>query len=272
MSLQTKTIAFIGGGNMAEALIRGLLVNKVVEPIQVIATDVRPERLEFLEKNFGIRTTPDNLAAVTASDIILLAVKPQQMSSVLAGLGSVIGETKLVISIAAGIPTSRIERELGGKARVVRVMPNTPALVGAGAAALCNGAHALPADRQLAETILKAVGIVVLVEEKYIDAVTALSGSGPAYVFLVAEAMIKAGIEQGLSPEIARKLTIHTIFGSAVLLAEGADEPAELRRKVTSPGGTTEAAIKLMSDKKLVEIFGEAIAAAARRSKELSGA
>lgn len=271
MSLQNKTIAFIGGGNMAEALIRGLLVNKLLQPRQLIVTDVRADRLEDLQKTFNIRTTQDNVAAVREADIILLAVKPQQMSAVLAGLLDAVTGAKLIISIAAGITTARIQKELGGTARVIRVMPNTPALVGAGAAALAQEPGAALEDLQVAETILQAVGITVRVEESLLDAVTALSGSGPAYVFLVAEALIQAGIELGLSPEISRKLTAHTIFGSAVLLAESAETPAELRRKVTSPGGTTEAAIKVLTDHKLVEAFSTALAAAARRSQELSG-
>ncbi|MEI6084152.1 MAG: pyrroline-5-carboxylate reductase [Verrucomicrobiota bacterium] len=269
MSLQNKTLAFIGGGNMAEALIRGLLVNKLLQPRQIIVTDVRADRLEFLQQSFNIRTSQDNAATVREADIIVLAVKPQQMSAVLTGLRPT--PAGLFISIAAGITSARIEKELGGAARVIRVMPNTPALVGAGAAALAKGQGASLEDLQLAETILKAVGITVRVEENLIDAVTALSGSGPAYVFLAAEAMIKAGIEQGLAPDVARKLTIHTVLGSALLLAQGNEEPAELRRKVTSPGGTTEAAVKVLADRKFVEMFSEAIAAAARRSKELSG-
>jgi len=268
MSLQNRTISFIGGGNMAEALIRGLLANKVLQPQQIIVTDVRADRLEFLKNSFGIRVSQDNAAASRESDIIILAVKPQQMSLALTSL--ILHPSSLLISIAAGITIARIEKELGGTARVIRVMPNTPALVGAGAAALAKGQHATPEDLQTAETILKAVGITVLVEEQVLDAVTALSGSGPAYVFLVTEAMIKAGIEQGLTPEIARKLAVQTVFGSAVLLAETNEEPAELRCKVTSPGGTTEAAIKVMNDRRLPETFSAAIAAAATRSRELS--
>ncbi|MCG3150409.1 MAG: Pyrroline-5-carboxylate reductase [Verrucomicrobiae bacterium] len=270
MNLPNKTLAFIGAGNMAEALIRGLLVNKVLPGQQIIATDVRADRLEFLAKSYSIRTSQDNAAASREADIIILAVKPQHMSLALASLA--IQPTALIISIAAGITTARIEKELAGTARVIRVMPNTPALVGAGAAALALGARATPADLEIAEGILNAVGTTVRVEEKLLDAVTALSGSGPAYVFLVAEALIKAGIEQGLPADIARKLAIHTIFGAAVLLAESTDEPAELRRKVTSPGGTTAAALKVFEDRHLTAIFAAALDAAARRSRELSAA
>jgi pyrroline-5-carboxylate reductase len=271
MSLKNKTIAFLGAGNMGEALIRGLLAARTVTPSQIIATDIRPERLDGLARTFGIRTAGDNVKVVADADIVLLAVKPQQMSAVLAPLKSVTSDLKLFISIAAGVTAARIEGELGGKAHVVRVMPNTPALVGAGAAALAKGVHATDGDLSTAELILGAVGITVRVEERYIDAVTALSGSGPAYIFFVTEAMIKAGITAGLDEALAKKLAIQTVYGASKLLVESGEEPESLRRKVTSPGGTTEAALKVMSERKLAEIFIEAIQAAERRSQELSG-
>lgn len=270
MSLQNKTLAFIGAGNMAEAFIRGLLAKQVVSPSQIIAADVRLDRLEQLRRQFNIHTESDNGAAAQQADVIVLAVKPQQMSTALVTLGA--RPAPLIISIAAGITTARLERELGGQPRIIRVMPNTPALIGAGAAALCAGQFALPEDLQTATEILQAVGIVVPVEEKDIDAVTALSGSGPAYVFLVAEALIQAGIATGLAPAIARRLAIQTVAGAGRLLAESTTEPAELRRQVTSPGGTTEAAVAVMLDRQLPAIFREAVAAAARRSRELAGA
>ncbi len=266
--LGRQTIAFLGAGNMAEALIRGLHAKKVMPASRIIATDIRPERLDELKKAFGIRVTGDNAAAARDAEIIVLAVKPQQMSAALAGVRS----SGLFISIAAGITTARLEHELGGQPRVIRAMPNTPALVGAGAAALAKGKYATDDDLEAAESILKAVGITVRVEEKLLDAVTALSGSGPAYVFYLAEAMIRAGIAQGLSPDVARKLAVHTVFGTGMVLARTDEEPAELRRKVTSPGGTTEAALRVMSDHKLPEIVAKAMAAAAQRGRELSGA
>lgn len=264
MTLKNRTIAFIGAGNMAEALIRGLLAAKAVEPRQIIAHDIRPNRLDELQKAFGIRTGTD-----ASADIIILAIKPQQMASALSSL--IPHPPSLLISIAAGVSTSRIESELGGQPRVVRAMPNTPALVGAGAAALSKGRFATDDDLATAEAILGAVGITVRVAEHDLDAVTALSGSGPAYVFLVAEAMIKAGVAAGLTEEIAKTLTIQTLVGAAKLLAESGESPEALRRKVTSPGGTTEAALKVMGERKLVETFVEAIQAATRRGRELSG-
>jgi len=271
MSLQNKTIAFIGAGNMGEALIRGLLAAQTMPPSRIIATDLRAERREFFTKTFGVRAIDDNAEAVKAADIVLLAVKPQQAAEVLAGFKTVMSDSKLIVSIAAGVTTATVERALGGKARVVRVMPNTPALVGAGAAALAKGAYATDDDLTTAEAILGAVGISVRVGEELLDAVTALSGSGPAYVFYVTEAMIKAGIAAGLDEALAKKLAIQTVYGSAKLLVESGEAPEALRRKVTSPGGTTEAALKVMTERKLEEIFTEAIQAAKKRSRELSG-
>jgi len=271
VTLQGKTIAFVGAGNMGEALIRGLLATRTVSPSQMIATDVRAERREFFARTFGVRAIDDNLQAVKAADIVVLAVKPQQVGEVLAGFKSAMSNRKLVISIAAGVTTARIERELGPGTRVVRVMPNTPALVGAGAAAVARGSQATDDDLATAESILGAVGICVRVGEKFIDAVTALSGSGPAYVFYVTEAMIKAGVAAGLDKAVAQRLAIQTLYGAAKLMAESGEEPESLRRKVTSPAGTTEAALNVMTKRKLVEIFSEAISAAERRSRELSG-
>ena len=269
MSSLNKTIAFIGAGNMGEALIRGLLERQAVTPSQIFAADISEERLRYFEGKFGIRVTTDNAQAAGAAEIVLLAVKPQQMSDVLSKLKP--KSSALIISIAAGISTSRIEKEIGGKARVIRVMPNTPALIGAGAAALSRGAHATEADLQTAETILGAVGITVRTDERFLDAITALSGSGPAYVFRVTEAMIEAGVEAGLSPALARKLAIQTVYGAAKLMHDSGEDPVELRRKVTSPGGTTEAALKVMNDRQLAQIFADAIVAATQRSRELSG-
>jgi len=270
MTLNNKTIAFIGAGNMGEALIRGLLAAKAVNSERIIATDIRKERLSHIAAKLNVKTVFDNAAAVANAGVVVLAVKPQHMSAALAALRSRAGECTLFISIAAGVPTARIESELGGKAHVVRVMPNTPSLVSAGVAALARGLYATEEDLVIAETILNAVGITVRVEERLMDAVTALSGSGPAYVFYVTEAMIKAGTTAGLDEELAKKLAIQTIHGAAKLLVESGESPESLRCKVTSPGGTTEAAIKVMTKRKLMEIFTEAIGAAEKRSRELS--
>jgi pyrroline-5-carboxylate reductase len=272
MKLDNKTIAFIGAGNMAEALIRGLIAARVFPPERILASDVQPDRLRFCAESLGVGAAGDNAQAAAGADIVLLAVKPQQMSTVLAGLAMQASPEKLFVSIAAGVPTTRIERELGGQPRVVRAMPNTPALVGAGAAAVCKGRYATDDDLAAAQTVLGAVGVTVRVEEELLDAVTALSGSGPAYICYVTEAMIQAGVAAGLTEALARTLAIQTVLGTARLMVETGDDPAALRRKVTSPGGTTEAALNVMAARNLTEIFREAIAAAARRGRELSGA
>ena len=271
MTLNQTTIAFIGAGNMAEALIKGLLATHTIGPAQLIATDVRPERLAELAGKYGIRTRAANTAAVASAGIVVLAVKPQQMSDALASIRPALAPAALVISIAAGIPTARLERELGGTVRVVRVMPNTPALVGAGAAALAKGRHATDEDLATTETILRAVGTAVRVDESLLDAVTALSGSGPAYVFLLTEAMIEAGRQVGLPADVARQLAIQTVHGAGQLLVQGGESPEVLRKKVTSPGGTTEATVKVLTDRQWPAIIHEAIAAATQRGRELSG-
>lgn len=255
---------------MGEGLVRGLVSAGTVSPDRLIATDVRPERLDNLAGRFGVRVTADNRAAVSASAVVVLAVKPQQMAGLLAEVAD-LASRKLFISIAAGIPTGRIERELGGKPRVVRVMPNTPAQIGAGALALCRGSYATERDLELAEGMMRALGATVRVEEAAMDAVTALSGSGPAYVYLMAEAMIRAGVDVGLTEELSRKLALQTVLGAARLMASSVEDPAELRRRVTSPGGTTEAALKVLQDGRLVDLFSDAIRAAAARGRELSG-
>ena len=277
MTLNNKAIAFIGAGNMAEALIRGLVKAGTFAPQRIVAADIRAEQLDFLRQNFGVRVTGDNATAVAEASVVVLAVKPQQVCAALAGVRGKMSADKLTISIVAGVPTMRIEKELAQKGsgsavkmRVVRVMPNTPALVGAGVSAMAKGVNATEEDLATAEAILGAVGITVRVEERFMDAVTALSGSGPAYVFYVTEAMIKAGVAAGLDEALAKKLAIQTVYGAGKLLVESGESPESLRRKVTSPGGTTEAAIKVMTGRKLMEILTEAVQAAEKRSRELS--
>lgn len=268
--LPDLAITVVGTGNMGEAIIKGMLSASVVPPSHLVATDVYEERLRQISDRYGVATSTDNALAASQANVLLLAVKPQQITEAIESIRESVNPDKLIISIAAGITTARIERELGFKARVVRVMPNTPAQIGACAAALARGRHATDRDMDTAEAILSAIGTTVRTEERHLDAVTALSGSGPAYVFLVAEAMIQSGIAVGLEPEISRQLAIQTVLGAAKLLAESGEAPDILRRKVTSPGGTTEAALKVMNEGRLVELFVEAVKAAARRSQELS--
>lgn len=253
---------------MAEAMVSGLL-KAGVPPSHLDASDVRPEALQRFRCVFGVRTWEKNADAAREAEAIVLAVKPQQMDSVLPDL-SAFAPRALFISIAAGIPTSRIERALGNSARVVRVMPNTPALVGAGIAALCRGANARDGDLAFAEAMMRAVGKTVRVDESLMDAVTAISGSGPAYVFRMMEALEKAAIGQGLAPEVARQLVVATVAGAGRLAEVSGRDPADLRRQVTSKGGTTEAALREIDAREFDGMFEAAVQAAVRRARELA--
>jgi pyrroline-5-carboxylate reductase len=261
-------ILFIGGGNMAAAIIGGL-VARGWPSSAMQAVDVLPEALSRLERQFGIRTSTDAVAAAAGADCILLAVKPQQMREVAAALVPAL-RGQLVISIAAGIRSSDLARWLGPAARIVRAMPNTPALVAAG----ITGLYAMPgvsaAQRQDAEGILAAVGTTFWVaQESDLDAVTAVSGSGPAYVFYFIEALEQAARELGLSPEIARQSALATFAGAVKLAAEGDADPATLRARVTSKGGTTERAIGVLDDAAVRAAFIRAVRAAAERAAEM---
>lgn len=267
--LDKRRIVFIGAGNMAEALVKGLL-KAGVSAARIAVTDVRSERLDYFRATFGVTALAENAQAAREADIVVLAVKPQQFSEVLPALSAAV-DRALFVSIAAGITTARIERALGPSARVVRVMPNTPALVGAGISALCAGSRAAADDLAVAETLLRAVGATVRVEERLMDAVTAVSGSGPAYVFRVMEALEAAAIAQGLAPEQARILVVATVAGAGQLAASSGRAPSELREQVTSKGGTTEAALKVLDARDVTGAFSDAVAAAARRARELAG-
>ncbi len=264
-------ILFIGGGNMAAAIIGGLIA-KGRAPSSMHAVDVSPEVLSRLQKQFGIRTSGDVGAAATGADCIVLAVKPQQMREVAAALAPALKE-QLVISIAAGIRCSDLARWLGPSAQIVRAMPNTPALVAAG----ITGLHAMPgvsdAQRRSAEQILAAVGDTFWVDgENDLDAVTAVSGSGPAYVFYFIEALEQAARELGLSPEIARRSALATFAGAVKLAAADAADPATLRARVTSKGGTTERAIGVLDETAVKAAFIRAVRAAAERAAEMGDA
>jgi pyrroline-5-carboxylate reductase len=270
MIMESKVV-FIGAGNMAEAIVSGMVAANFCAPEKIIMTDVRPERLAELEKEYGVSTSTDN-SVVKNAEIVLLAVKPQMMTDVLKDIAPVLRKETLVISIAAGIPTEKIEKNLGENRRVVRVMPNTPALVGQGASALTTGTHADEADLEVAEAILGCVGLTVRVEENEIDAVTALSGSGPAYVFYLLEGMLAAADKMGLDKETARKLALKTVEGAARLMEDSGEAADVLRAKVTSKGGTTEAAIRSMDESGVKEAIIQALLAAQKRSIELSNA
>jgi pyrroline-5-carboxylate reductase len=269
--LKGKRIAVVGGGKMGGALVEGMISGGLVKPEAVIVSDTDEARRREIARNCGVAVTADNREAVRDADVILLAVKPQNMAEVLAGLAGTVSPKALVISIAAGISTAFIEEGLGQKIRVVRVMPNMPALIGEGAAALSPGAHAEEPDLALARHIFAAVGITVDVKEELMDAVTGLSGSGPGYAFLIIEAFTDAGVRMGLPRETALRLISQSLLGAAKLCLKGEKPPAELRAMVTSPGGTTLAGLKVMEERKLPEALIAAVEAATRRSAELGG-
>jgi pyrroline-5-carboxylate reductase len=269
--MDETNLTFIGGGNMSGCLIGGLIADGW-DPRRITVSDPDPQRLDRLGQRFGIITRQDNEAAATGADIVLLAVKPQvtgQVAGELAGLLQ--RQHSLVISIAAGIRTSALRHWIGEHTPIVRCMPNTPALVQSGATALYATAAVSAAQRDSAETILRAVGLALwLDDEAQMDAVTALSGSGPAYFFLFMEALQKAGCELGLPESTARLLTLQTGFGAAKMALESAEDPATLRQRVTSPGGTTERAIQTFQQQNFDALVLRALEAAVARSVELA--
>jgi pyrroline-5-carboxylate reductase len=264
-----KTIAFLGAGNMAEALIKGLLRAKVAGPKEVLCSDRRAERGPELTERYGVRFSNDNLAAAQEADIVVLSVKPQAMNKLLDEIGPALNERKLVISIAAGVPLEAIERKVGHGVRIIRTMPNTPALVGAGATAISRGEHATDADLAQAKALFDAVGKTAVVDEPLLDAVTGLSGSGPAYIFLVIEALSDAGVKVGLDRRIAQDLSAQTVLGSAKLLLETGEHPGKLKDQVTSPGGTAIAGLHTLEAGGLRTTLINAVEAATKRAHEL---
>jgi pyrroline-5-carboxylate reductase len=268
---KNPVIAFIGGGNMAASLIGGLITDGWQADC-IIASDPLPLQRETLRSQFSIHTSEDNIASVEQADIVVLAVKPQLMAEVAATIAGAVQQTRpLVISIAAGIRTADIDRWLGGDIALVRTMPNTPALVGSGATALYAVDRVSDEQRDKAESIMRAAGLALWVEnEQDLDAVTAVSGSGPAYFFLVMEAMQAAAISHGLPEKTARLLTLETALGAARMALESNDTPAVLRERVTSPGGTTEAALRQLEQGDLRGLFQRALDAARDRATELA--
>jgi pyrroline-5-carboxylate reductase len=269
--MKQQSLGFIGAGNMASSLMAGLLADGY-HPKNIWASDVDQEKLASLATRFGIHTAADNHAVVENSQIVVLAVKPQTIPAVAREIAAVVKRCKpLVISLAAGITEAAIDRWLGGDNAIVRCMPNTPALVKTSATALHGNANISADQRNRAEAILRSVGIAVWVErEELLDAVTALSGSGPAYFFLLMEAMEDAAVALGLAPQTARLLTQQTALGAARVAIESEESPADLRKRVTSPGGTTEKAIRSFEKGRLQALVLEAMSAARDRAVELS--
>jgi len=273
MTLLTNSsskIAFIGAGNMAKAIIGGL-VAEGFKRINLIASGPRQETLDKAAAEFGINITMDNAAAARAAEVVVLAVKPQMLKEVCLGIAGSLGHKPLIISLAAGITTESIANWLGADHAIVRCMPNTPSQVRVGASGLFANAHVDPAQKSTANAILGAVGIVQWVkDEALINPVTAVSGSGPAYFFLVMEAMINAGVELGLTRESATELTLQTALGAAILAKQSDVDVAELRRRVTSPKGTTEQAINSFENDQIRAMFSRAMTACSNRAVELS--
>lgn len=275
--LTKKTIGFLGAGNLAEAIIKGLLASKSVGASQLIASDKVSERLIHLARAYEVKVYSKNYEAARNADIIFLTVKPNDAKEVLTEIAPETGGGKLLISAAAGITTTAILQTLkeGGArslVQVVRAMPNTPVIVREGAIGLCAAIGAGKKGLDLAKAIFEAVGKVIVVEdETLLDSVTGLSGSGPAYVFLFMEALTEAGVKAGLSEESAKTLALQTTLGAAKLAIESPKDLKELRRMVTSPGGTTIEGIKKLEESGLREAVERAVAAAAKRAKELSG-
>lgn len=267
--LQDRIIGFIGAGNMAEAMIRGLLGAKLVTPEQLMASDIVEARRQQIHQRYGVRTVAESREVASKASILVLAVKPQDMEVALKGIATAVDQTKTIISIAAGTSIAFIAQRLPSKARIIRVMPNAPALVLAGAAGIAKGEHATAQDLQVVEAIFAAVGKAVVVEEKHLDAVTGLGGSGPAYVFLFIEALADGGVKMGLSRDVATLLATQTVLGAAKMLLESGRHPGELKDLVASPGGTTIAGLHVLEGGRLRGTVMEAVEAATLRSREL---
>ncbi len=263
-------ITFIGGGNMATALISGLRKSDVTE-LTIRVSDPSEEARGCLQSRYQAEPFTDSIAAISAADVIVLAVKPQVMPRVLEQLAGNTESQQLVLSIAAGTTLSTITRALGNEQIVIRAMPNTPALVGHGIAAICAGQNCQPHHIEQAEQVLAATGQVVLIEdESLMDVVTAISGSGPAYYFLLTEALAAAGHTLGLPAEVANKLAVHTAFGAGAMMLQSDANTAELRRRVTSPGGTTQAALETLESGAFTQLVYSAVAAATCKGQDLA--
>ena len=271
MNAITQTIGFIGAGNMARAIANGLIKASLVVPDQIILSDANPEQVVKLTEETGARGAANNNELVEKSQIVILSTKPYHVADVCEQVRPQLKPGHLFISICAGVKTAKIEAALGGTARVVRVMPNTPALIGCGSAAIAGGSHATADDIETARRIFEAVGTAVVVAEDKLDLVTGLTGSGPAYLFRFIEALIQAGQQLGLSQEEAAALVPQMVLGSARMAMESGRSLQELREAVTTKGGTTEAGLKKLEEGGFMQLVQECVSAATRRSAELAG-
>ena len=270
MDAPITKLTVLGAGKMGQALIAGLLASGWRKPSEITITARSPERVGELTERYGVEGTLDNGAAVAGADVVVLAVKPQDIETLLSEISDHVTPQQTILSVVAAIPTSYIEARLSDDVPVIRAMPNTPSVVHEGMAGIAGGRHAEDKHVALAAEVLSHVGRVVIVQENYLDAVTAISGSGPAYFALLAEAMIEAGILLGLSREVSTDLVVQTMLGSAKLLRDEKMHPVELREMVTSPGGTTTRAIQVLEQSGVRAAFLNAIQAAMERSQELA--
>jgi len=268
--LFNKNITFIGSGNMGEALLGGLLKAKLTKPRNIVATDILEERLRQIAEKWSVTVMTDNRQAIAGANIIVLCVKPQTVSEILREIKDDIREDQLIISILAGITTGTISKFIGKKNPVIRVMPNIPAVVGEGASGLCLGEFAQDVHKELAVTIFQAVGMVEIVEESQMDVITGLSGSGPAYVYMIIEALTDGGVMMGLARNVAARLATQMVLGSAKLVRETGIHPAILKDQVTTPGGTAISAINELEAHGLRPMLIRAVEVATNKSRELS--
>jgi pyrroline-5-carboxylate reductase len=264
-----EKIGVVGAGKIGAAIVRGVIRAGLVTKDQVMASDVSDPLRGAIAKQLDVKVTPDNGALCDFAEIVILAVKPQIVDPVAKEISKKLGKTKLLVSVAAGVPIARIEANLEKGARVVRVMPNIPCVVGAGAAGFAGGTNSTAADLEKVGAILNSFGVGMPVEEKYLDAVTGLSGSGPAYVFLFMEALADGGVQVGLARDVALKLAMQTVYGAAKMALEGSKHLGELKDEVTSPGGTTIAGLYAMEQKGFHATVMDAVVNATRRSQEL---
>ncbi len=270
MDAPITKLTVLGAGKMGQALVAGLLGSGWLQPSEITVTARSPERIQELTERYGVEGTLDNAGAVAGADVVVVAVKPQDIETLLSEISDRVTPEQTILSVVAAIPTSLIEAGLSDDVAVIRAMPNTPSVVHEGVAGIAGGRHADDKHVALAAEVLSHVGRVVIVPESYLDAVTAISGSGPAYFALLAEAMIEAGILLGLSREISTELVVQTMLGSAKLLRDEQMHPVELREMVTSPGGTTTRAIRVLEQSGVRAAFLNAIQAAMERSQELA--
>jgi len=267
--LKDKKIGIIGTGNMGEALISGLIYARSSVPKNIICSDVRKDKLKSIQDAYGVVTTTSNIDVVKASEIVIYAIKPQIMASILRETASHLDMSKVIISIAAGVPLAAIESCLNKDLRLIRVMPNIAASVKEGAAAIAAGKHASKGDLKLAKAVFDSVGKSIIIEEEFMDAITGLSGNGPAYIFLIVDALADAGVKMGLAREDALLLAAQSVLGAAKLLLETGEHPGRLKDRVTSPGGTAIAALHTIEEGGLRTTLINAVEVGTNRSKEL---